>query len=163
MSTSERQPAGNRWRTLDLPDAMRRPPVLRVSAWQAGNVRVISSLTMAELPDRSGVGPQWHVSVTDRGRRPKPKQVRRALRAFSMVGAEEDNHHPGNARQFWMPVDPASRVDCECKDDETTVTEPDGYAWQNDPENCRGCEYERLLGRPCPVHVDDAPPAVVPS
>ena len=122
------------------------------SAWQSGPVCVVSSLTMAELPDGDGLGPQWQISISNRGKRPGPGHVTKALRAFGMLDSEEDNHHPGIARHFWLPVDPAHRVDCECKSDETTVVDVDGYAWQNDPAACRGCEYEMLLGKPCPVH-----------
>ena len=71
-----------------------------------------------------------------------------------MVGTEEDNHHPGNARHFWLPLDPTKRVDCECKSDEAVITEPDGYQWTN-PHNeseCRGCASASLYGRPCPLH-----------
>ncbi len=71
-----------------------------------------------------------------------------------MVGAEEDNHHPGNARHFWRPLDPSHRVDCECKEDEVLVTDADGYRWTNpqDGEPCRGCDFESLTGKPCPLH-----------
>lgn len=124
------------------------------SVWESGPLRVISTLDQAELPDRAGIGPQWHVSITRRGRRPHPKDVRRALRAFGLVGAEEDNHHPGNARHFWRPVDPSHRVECECKEDEVLVTDAGGYQWTNPPEGepCRGCEFERLTGKRCPLH-----------
>lgn len=118
-------------------------------------MRVISSLIKAELPDRSGIGLQWLVSVSRAaGRRPAPVDLRRALRAFGMQDAEEDNHHPGNARHFFLVVDPAHRVTCECKVDEETVVEPDGYRWQNsrEPGACRGCELTAITGRPCPIH-----------
>lgn len=126
------------------------------SVYERGPVRVISALEVAEYPDGSGEsGPQWHVSISRGGRRPKPKEVARALRAFGLVGAEEDNHHPGNARHFWLPVDPGRRVDCECKVTEETIVEPDGYRWTNPRPGdgpCRGCEIGPLTGRPCPVH-----------
>lgn len=123
------------------------------AAWQLGPIRVVSTLDMAELPDRSGVGPQWHVSVTSDAHRPHQKEVRKALRAFGMAGSEVDNHEPGNAEHFWLPVDPAHRVDCECKTDETVVVEPDGHRWSN-PKNgpCSGCRLERLIGKPCSIH-----------
>lgn len=81
--------------------------------------------------------------------------MRRALRAFGMVAAEQDNHHPGNACHFWMPLDPSKRVDCECKNDEVVVTDKDGYQWTNphDAAECRGCDFARLpTGKPCPIH-----------
>jgi hypothetical protein len=144
-----REPEGREWSRsrVALPNAV---------AWTSGPITVLSSLAMAELPDGSGeLGPQWQISISHQGKRPKPHHVRRALRAFGMVGAEEDNHHPGNARHFWLPVDPKRRRDCECKETEETVVDADGYTWTNprvgDGE-CRGCELERLLRKPCPIH-----------
>lgn len=60
-----------------------------------------------------------------------------------------------------MPVDPARRVDCECKVTEQVVTDPDGYKWSTptDETACHGCDYERLMrsefgiDKPCPIHV----------
>lgn len=104
-------------------------------------------------------GPQWHISITLKGKRPKPNHVRAVLRDFGMVGAEEDNHHPGNARHFWIPCDPTRRVDCECKATEVIVVDPDGYTWTNPTpesgEGCRGCEWARAplaRGKACPIH-----------
>lgn len=139
-------------------------PMLRaecsaVSVWASGPVVVISSLQNADLPDGAGVGLQWHVSISRQGKRPKDTDVRRALRAFGMVGAEEDNHHPGNARHFWRPVDPQHRVDCQCKESEQTIAESDGYTWTNPREGagaCRGCEWSGVMGKPCPVHAGEA-------
>lgn len=129
-----------------------------VSAWQRHRIRVISALQLADLPDKSGVGPQWHISVSFHGRRPSHDQVGTALRGFDMVGAEEDNHHPGVARHFWRPVDPAHRVDCECKADEKVIVEPDGYRWTNPLTGvCRGCELQQLTGKPCTLHQEARP------
>lgn len=125
------------------------------STWVCGRLRVISTLTVALLPDGSGSGPQWHVSVSRHGGRAKPHEVTRVLRDFDMTTAEEDNHHPGKARHFWMPVDPAHRVDCECKSDETVVLDTaDNYAWSNtqEPGKCRGCEFMAISGQRCPIH-----------
>lgn len=145
----ERRP-GPDWLEVPYPPQARAPGHIAGSAWVFGHVCVISALTNAELPDGSGeLGPQWHISITRKRKRPKETDVRRALRAFRLVGAEEDNHHPGNARHFWLPV-----VDCECKAEEATIVEPDGYTYTNphDPAECRGCDLERLIGRPCPLH-----------
>lgn len=126
------------------------------SAWVYGPIHVLSSLVEAQMPDGNGVGLQWHISVTTKGKRPKQHHVRRALRAFDMRKAEEDNHHPGNARHFFLVVDPARRVDCECKTDETVVQDADGYRWSNTKEGaCRGCELVAVTGRPCPLHTDE--------
>ncbi len=160
---SERRPKDGRWLRIGIPPSIAAKTPSATSAWQLGHVCVVSSLAIAEMPDGNGSGPQWHVSISDRGARPKDKHVRRAKRAFGMVGAEEDNHHPGAARHFWLTIDPARRVDCECKEGETTVTDPDGYSWQNDPNECRGCEYRDLMGSPCPVHgIEVANPSRAP-
>lgn len=155
----ERRP-GRDWTELSFPpQAAHECGHVVGSAWLFGHVAVISALVNAELPDGSGeLGPQWHISITRKRRRPKDTDVRRALRAFGMVGAEEDNHHPGYARHFWLPVDPARRVDCECKAEETTIVEADGYRYTNphDPAECRGCDFQRLTGKPCPLHAEPA-------
>lgn len=150
----ERQPHGGGWERMAPPALDGR--VLSVSRWRYGRILVISALEDAEYPDGNGRGPQWHLSVSRSGVRPSAADVRRAQRAFRMVGTEEDNHHPGNARHFWLPVDPAHRVTCQCKDDEDVIRETDGYTWTNprpeSGEGCRGCEFERLKGKPCPIH-----------
>lgn len=147
----ERLP-GPGWSTVSVP----LPPAESVSAWTDGHVTVISALELAEAPDGRGDAiPQWHVSISERGRRPSKGGLRRALRAFGMVGTEEDNHHPGVARHFWLPVDKARRVSCQCKDDEDVVREPDGYVWTNPRAGegpCRGCEIASMTGKPCSIH-----------
>jgi hypothetical protein len=123
-------------------------------------VRVISTLERAEYPDGSGeVGPQWHISIARPNQRPHADDVELGLRAFDMVGAEEDNHHPGVARHFWKPVDPARRTDCECKVTEAVIVDPDGYTWTNPKpetgEACCDCEMATWPGfenKPCPIH-----------
>lgn len=133
------------------------------TAWHRGLIRVLSSLRVdIELPDGSGTGPQWHVSISRSGKRPKQRDVHAALRAFGMLGAEQDNHHPGVAQHYFMPVDPAHRVACECKTTEDTVVEKDGYTWTNPRpetgESCRGCDFEKAHGKPCPLHGKAAHP-----
>lgn len=154
MKLTEKRPAGRDWREVPCSAALRAQAVC-ASAWVSGPIRVLSELADAQSPvDPRSSTLQWHISITTNGKRPKPHHLRRALRAFGMVGAEEDNHYPGNARYFWLAVDPTHRVRCECKESESTVVEPDGYRWQNpkDAAECRGCEYEAQFGRPCPVH-----------
>ena len=151
MSFSARVPAGTAW-VDDGPRA-----VANGRAYRRGALLAISSLQIADLPDGSGeTGPQWHVSISLKGKRPKDNHVRSALRDFGMLGAEEDNHHPGNARHFWMPCDPARRVDCECKASEDVIVDPDCYRWTNPTadsgEGCRGCEFVAIGGKPCPLH-----------
>jgi len=146
---SEKRP-GPEWTRAPWP-AERVPPT--AIAWRCGPIFVLSELVDAEYPDGNGHGLQWLVSVSADGKRPKPKQVRKALRAFGMVGAELDTHHPGVAMHYWLPVDPSHRVDCQCKADEETILEPDGYTWTTPTSGeCRGCELEQLTGAPCPRH-----------
>ena len=140
----------------------------------------MSTLDKAAAPDDTGdVIPQWHVSVSrrwdqrsnlvitsehSRDHRPTNAEVVATALAFGMDQWEEDNHQPGMARHLWLPVDPARRVDCECKVDELTMVEPDGYTWTTprgsdiDPSICRGCEFQRMLGLSCSIHT----PAVTP-
>lgn len=149
----ERRPTLPGWEQIPPPPLDGN--VLAASAWTRSGARVISTLVLAELPDRSGIGPQWHISVTHKGKRPRDTDVRAMKRAFGMQSAEEDNHHPGMARNFFLPVDPKHRVDCECKEDEQVIVEPDGYTWTNPREGegpCRGCETQAAFGRPCPLH-----------
>lgn len=150
--SAERRPTGPGW--TDITHRLPAIPALSLSGWTDGAILVISAIADMTAPDASGdVIPQWHVSITDRGARPGAAAVHRALAAFDMLGAEEDNHHPGQARNFFLPVDPARRVDCECKATEQTIRERDGYTWTNPIDGpCRGCELERVLGRPCPIH-----------
>lgn len=164
MADVEKQPPKWRWNKepIGLPN---HRGLISASRWTRGRCRVITALEMAESPNGSGqVIPQWHVSVSiapangvGHGHRATDEDVGRVLQDFDMVGAEEDNHHPGVARHFWLPVDSAHRVDCECKAGEAVVTETDGYQWSNKAGKCRGCDYQRLLGIPCSVHAPDAP------
>jgi hypothetical protein len=152
----ELRPRTDGWVEIPTGDLLERLGLrtIAVSAWQRGPACAISALELAEYPDGNGFGPQWHVSVSRMGKRPKWNDVRATLRAFGIVtDAEEDNHHPGNARHFWVPLDPARRVECQCKADEDLVVDPDGYVWTNPKDGaCRGCEFSALIGKPCPLH-----------
>jgi hypothetical protein len=144
-------PAGREWEHV----CTQHRDGVTIEHYRLGLIYVTSSLQDAESPTGNGTVPQWLVAISATGKRPKAHHVRRALRAFGMVGAELDSHHPGVACHYWLPVDPAHRVDCQCKTDEDTIVEPDGYRWQNPRAGegeCRGCELEALLGRPCPIH-----------
>lgn len=136
MTTQEKRPVtGSRWEQTPIPDAVSSVHP-RSSAWIRGRLIVISSLADMELPG-GGVGPTWLVTISVLGRkRADDHEVRKALRDFGMIGAEEDNHTAGVTRGFFLPVDPARRGLCECKTDETTIVEPDGYTWSDngDPE-----------------------------
>ena len=143
------------------------------SVWRCGALRVLSALEDID-PEEDGLPqvPTWHVSasalrITRRSvRRPTDEEMARVRRDFAMTQAEEDNHQPGNARNLWLVMDPALRKDCECKVDEVVVIDPaDGFQWQNakSPSDCRGCELRRLLGRPCPLHAEQATPDKEPT
>lgn len=130
---------------------------LSYSVWYRSGVMVVSALEMADAPDgRGDMIPQWHISIAGNRRRSTDVEVRQTLVCFGMMDAEEDNHHPGVARHFWLTVDPARRVDCECKTTEETIVEMDGYRWQNskNPSDCHGCEISRETGGavPCTIH-----------
>jgi hypothetical protein len=155
--TREKRPAGLEWTERDAPPeswtGRPRPP--SISAWACGPIFVISELSLhMEAPDGDGTTPQWLVTISAKGARPSAKQTRKALRAFGMTEAEEDNHAPGIARGFFLVVDPARRVACQCKTTEAVVVESDGYRWSKDLTGspCIGCELGREAGMPCPEH-----------
>ena len=160
---AKRPPTHRGWAEIAVPMPVRLQS-LEATGWYRDGVVVISALTLADLPTGAGVGLQWLISISRNGRRASDGVVRRTLRSFGMAGAEEDNHEPGYVRKFWRPLDPAHRVDCECKADEEIIVEADGYTWTNpraaraDARLCRGCELERLLGRPCSIHRVGATP-----
>jgi hypothetical protein len=128
-----------------------------MSAWRSndGVLTVTSGCHVTELPGGAGrVGPSWLVAVsTAAGRRATADEVRHVVATFAMPAWDEDNHHPGVARHLWCPHDEAARLACECKVNERLITESDGYQWTtDDTKGCRGCQYQALTGRLCPVH-----------
>lgn len=133
ITERERRPFANGgWREYAAPPAVAKDGP--ASAWRRKGLLVVSSFSKkVDAPDGSGEAiPQWmlSISVWDGTRRATDEEVRQTLVCFGMTEAEEDNHFPGIARMHFLVVDPARRVDCECKSDETTVVEPDGYRWQ---------------------------------
>jgi hypothetical protein len=151
-----RRPRERHWLQVYCPPTLFNAGTLDVVAWQRGSLCVISALDLAEYPDGDGAGPQWHVSTTgDHGhRRVTDAELLHVRRAFGMLDAEEDNHHPGAARHLFLVCDPARRVSCECKVTEVTIVERDGYQWTNPTDAaCRGCELQLLMPhRRCPLH-----------
>lgn len=137
---------------------------MQMSGWRSHDgIAVVSGCHTAPLPGTDGtLGPQWKVSVSrldrlDRrgttGERATDDDLRRVIDAFAMPAWDEDNHHPGVARHLWCPHDETARLACECHLSETTIVDVDGYRWTNDESKpCRGCEYEQLVGTPCPLH-----------
>lgn len=115
----------------------------------AVGILVVSTLDVIENakagPDVGGTHLEWHVSVSRQRWRYIPRGLaqpehatdddcKRALDAFRMRGCFEDNHArpngaAGNARNFWLAVDPAHRIDCECKETEELIVLPDGYTF----------------------------------
>ena len=126
----EKRPISPVWVNIPTPSHIVADSIA-VSTWVNGPFVVISSLITVE--HHSGnVGPEWLISISRRRRqsnRCNSRESRRVLRQFGMYPAEEDNHEPGMARKFWLPVDPAERGVCECKTNEEQVRESDGYTW----------------------------------
>jgi len=113
----------------------RRPdfvgPTGRCEVYERCGLRVLSQLDRMEAPDSSGdVLPTWLVSVSRRrASMPSDADMARVRSDFDMEEGDEDNHESGNARKLFLVVDPARRVECECKTDETVVTREDGYRY----------------------------------
>ena len=60
--------------------------------------------------------PFYHVSITYFGQRCSNSAAKKMMRDFDMQDAEQDNHFPGKARHFWLPVsDKLKGVPCPCK------------------------------------------------
>jgi len=125
------------------------------SMWRSHDgLVVISSLNHAYLPGTQDteIGPQWHVSVSRAPERSLVADVERVVECFGMPAFDEDNHHPGIARHLWCPVDERYRQGCECKLTEQLIVDGD-YQWTTDvTAECRGCQYQKLFGPPCPIH-----------
>lgn len=129
-------------------------------------ILAVSSICQAELPGSGHpplVGPTWHVSVSTRRDHASstPEAPRctvtddellRAVECFALPAFDEDNHHPGIARHLFCPLDEQYRGACECKVNEQLITEPGGYRWTTEEDECRGCRYERDFGLPCTIH-----------
>lgn len=124
-------PKGDTWRLFDTVknggDVMNR--------WLSPQgICVLSSYCVAETGRSKLLIPQWHISVSENGHRPGDDAVRSVLADFGMEDSEEDNHVPGKARHFWRLDVQGPHVECDCKRDEETVTELDGYRWQRKRE-----------------------------
>jgi hypothetical protein len=103
----------------------------RAEVYERKGLRVLSSRSLMEAPDESkDLLDTWLVSVSRRGSSmPADRDLERVRRDFGMTQAEEDNHESGNARKLFLVVDPARRVDCECKASERVVERKDGYRY----------------------------------
>jgi hypothetical protein len=91
--------------------------------------RVISSVDVISHP--TGARPEWHISISIATGRPYKELCELTLRQFDAVGFEEDNHVSGRARHFWLPIDPAKRTPCYCKETEKPVAEGE-FVWRPD-------------------------------
>lgn len=132
------------------------------SVWRSHDgLLVISSCDVAPLPGSGEPpidGPQWLVTVSRKPVVGGPRcsvtdeDLQRVVEGFAMPAFDEDNHHPGVARHLWCPIEEQYRSACECKLNEVTITEANGYQWTTEDDHCRGCEYERDFGLPCTIH-----------
>lgn len=134
LALGERRPTSPKWqtnKTFEVVAKAMNGEGYGTSAYTVGRLRVVSQLIVCDYPDGDGQGPTWIVSISRKGRRiATTEECRRLLRHLGIGQAEEDNHEPGIARKFWWPLDPAKRVECQCKETEETVIEPSGMRWQ---------------------------------
>jgi hypothetical protein len=168
----ERKPRAGGWRRLwpngiaglKVPEPIAKPQQIEhISGWvygpytRPGAVTVISAIENCQYPDGIGGGPQYHLSISIvPSQRASDPICQAVLEHFGMVGAEEDNHEPGFHRNFWVPLDPAHRAECQCKETEDVITEANGHVWTNPKpetgEACRGCEHAHIFGGVCSIH-----------
>lgn len=109
--------------------------IYAAEAWQYRGVLVISAVEEPVGDDGSGdLVLSWHLSVTEHGGRPGRRAMESVRRDFGMTEAEEDNHAPGmKLRDLWLPVDPARRVGCACKEVEQPIIEVAGHGDDAEP------------------------------
>jgi len=85
--------------------------------WQKGEYRALSSL--ANIDD--GHQPphyEWIVSFSKQSREVlTDAEIAKCLADFDALDFEEDNHEPGIARKFFLPVEHQYRKPCPCKDE----------------------------------------------
>lgn len=100
--------------------------------WRNDRLGVVSGF--GDMEYQGIVVPHFHVSASVIGhdRRPTNDELAVVRKAFDMEDAEEDNHHPGRIRNLFRPVHlPRGTAGiCDCKANEETVTEADGFQWQ---------------------------------
>ena len=94
--------------------------------------RALVSVHFIEPPE--GKGLEHHISISHLGQRPTRQMVLATLRDFGLDGAVEDNHLPGRARHFWLPLSPSERADCDCFATEKPHDEGGGFIWRSEPE-----------------------------
>lgn len=123
------QPKGNAWSLLACVEIDGE----KVHQWVNGSIVACASRHAAvESHSSKLIVPSCQVSISHNGARPSDDVVRGVLADFNFEGAEEDNHSPGRARHFWLDEGRTVQPECECKQVEETVIEPDGYRWQRE-------------------------------
>jgi hypothetical protein len=85
--------------------------------WQSGKFRALSSLVNID-DGHQQPHYEWVVSFSQQDRQTvSDKDIARCLRDFDALDFEEDNHEPGIARKFFLPVEHQYRKPCPCKDE----------------------------------------------
>lgn len=96
----------------------------------------VSGLTVLSAVEAPEGVPEYHVSVcawvmsTRQKRVPTDEEIEQVRAAFSMGGAEEDNHGPGCVRHLWLRVDRDRQDPCPCKQDEERIVEGDRVRYE---------------------------------
>ncbi|MBU2113672.1 MAG: hypothetical protein KKE94_07845 [Gammaproteobacteria bacterium] len=88
----------------------------------------LSAISAVEVPDKD-IGPEYHLSVSKSGKRCSAVEAAFVIKQFGMTDAIEDNHS-NVVRSYWLPVaDDKKGIECDCKENETPVTEGD-FTWR---------------------------------
>jgi hypothetical protein len=94
-------------------------------------IRAISAVEFLEFKGGNGEKRfEYHLSISNAGRRANQDQVKQAVADFGMEGAEEDNHSASVTRNFWLPVGAKVAPECPCKEIEKPHDEGDGFIWR---------------------------------
>lgn len=98
--------------------------------------RAISSVEVMNEPGEPSLGPEYHLSISQAGRRCSSQDAAHIKKVFGLEDAREDNHvRNGIARDFWRPVaDHLSGYECPCQDSEPAIREDKGdFIWRPAP------------------------------
>ena len=98
--------------------------------------RAISSVEVMNDPGEPPLGPEYHLSISQAGRRCSSQDAAHIKKVFGLEDAKEDNHVRGGvARDFWRPVaDHLSGYECPCQDSELAIREDKGdFVWRPAP------------------------------
>lgn len=128
-------PTGRGWE-LNTHLAPRLPIDGAYECWlhPGSDLFVISAVEVAsEAPGMPSLGPAYHLSVSQHGRRCTSADAQWVLGQFDLTDAREDNHVPsGRVRNFWRYVaDHLSGIECPCTATEPVMREDKGdYVWR---------------------------------